>query len=124
MSEMRNRRRADRVSVKVVAKIFVQMIGSSSRYEYETDNISLSGLLLRSAKKEVQFNMQSILEVWLYPSDDIKIFFFAKYVRKADDHSFALKITDIDDKNRLAYDKFFYAEVGRAKKEAEAGESS
>lgn len=101
------RRTSKRLNVKLKAKILVQMFGSGSRYEYVTENISLTGLLLKSQAKPVQYNEGTLLEVWLYPNEVDEIYFFAKFVRKADDYTFALKITDISEENQLLLRKCY-----------------
>ena len=99
----RNRRKSPRISAKIQAEVMVQLLGSQTKHEYRTANISTSGMLLTtlSGRKPI-FNSQSILEVWLH-CDSQEVFCIAKFVRKQDETKFAIKITDIDDRNFELY---------------------
>ncbi len=103
----RDSRVKPRYKIQVEAKIRAQLIGSSSKFEFVTENISESGLLvthppgLRHA-----FNDKTILEVWLRTSPEQEVFFFAKYVRVASENSFAIRIIDIDPENLEIFQDF------------------
>lgn len=92
----RERRRSFRIRIEVKTKIVVQLFGASSQYEFETVNMSESGMLLRSTKNKIHFNKQSILEVWITPQDSDRIFFIAKFIRSAPPNMFAIQVTEID----------------------------
>jgi hypothetical protein len=144
-SKIRDKRTKPRFKIQVHARIKAQLIGSSSKFPFVTENISESGVLLThpdkynnneglaspknakvntsgadvnrkndassqsSAKAKHAFNQHSILEVWLYNDRNEEIFFFAKYVRKADENSFAIRIIDIDSTNAKKYQEFLEA---------------
>jgi hypothetical protein len=132
-AKIRDKRVKPRFKIQVHARIKAQLIGSSSKFPFVTLNISESGVLLTEASAYTEdditpalpvdrnkkapsataprhaFNTHSILEVWLYNDRNEEIFFFAKYVRKADDHSFAIRIIDIDATNARKYQEFIEA---------------
>ena len=94
----RERRRAPRIKVRMRAKVLVQLFGSQTKYQFETIDISESGLLLESSEKKVFYNKSSILEIWLV-HDKREVYFTSKYIRKVNDQSFAVQISDIDPNN-------------------------
>ncbi len=99
-----------RFKIQVHAHIKAQLIGSSSKYPFITDNISESGLLVNHPPgSRHAFNKDSILEVWVTNEHGDEIFFFAKYVRKASNNSFAIKIIDVDGANSKKYQDFIAA---------------
>ncbi len=103
----RDKRTKPRIKVEVHAQIKAQLIGSATKYPFVTENISESGLLITHAPGfKPAFNKHSILEVWVQNDQGEEIFFFAKYVRKASDHSFGVKIIDIDGVNSKKYSDF------------------
>ena len=103
----KDRRFKARFQAKVKLRLIAQLIGNNQRYQYHTENISASGLLIHhEGKKSSTFNSHSILEVWLEIAEETHVFFLAKYVRKASQHSFAIKIVDIDKKNEEMYRSF------------------
>lgn len=129
-SKIRDKRVKPRFKIQVHARIKAQLIGSSSKFPFVTENISESGVLLThpnryidsevktglkedntfiSAKSKHSFNQSSILEVWLYNDRNEEIYFFAKFVRKADENSFAIRIIDIDSANAKKYQEFLEA---------------
>lgn len=105
----RDTRIKPRFKIQVQAKIRAQLIGSSSKFDFMTENISESGLLVNhAAAVNPGFNQHTILEVWIKTDDGIEIFFFAKYVRKATDTSFAITVIDIDPENNELMQDFIY----------------
>ncbi|HYX35872.1 MAG: PilZ domain-containing protein [Pseudobdellovibrionaceae bacterium] len=115
ISKTRDKRVKPRFKIQVHARIKAQLIGSSSKFPFVTENISESGLLVNHEPgSRHAFNKHSILEVWVSNDADEQIFFFAKYVRKASDTSFAIKIIDIDGMNSKKYQDFIDAHRGDA----------
>ncbi len=103
----KDKRIKPRFKIQVRAKITAQLIGSASRFEFVTENISESGLLVNhNPGSRHSFNSHSILEVWVVTDHHEEVYFFAKYVRKASDTSFAIKIIDIDPHNSVLYQAF------------------
>ncbi len=102
----KDQRAKPRFKIAVHAHIKAQLIGSFNKYPFITENISESGLLVNHpVNMRPGFNVQTILEVWLLDDNGNEIFFFAKYVRKASESSFAIKVIDIDLNNaKLYYD--------------------
>ena len=106
----RDKRVKPRFKIEVHAKIKAQLIGSSNRYAFITENISESGLLVTYPEgSRHSFNSHSILEVWVANDRNEPIYFFAKFVRKAGDLAFAIKIIDIDSINAKKYQEFIDA---------------
>jgi hypothetical protein len=106
-AKMRDKRVKPRFKIQVHARIKAQLIGSSSKFPFVTENISESGLLVtHEPMSRHAFNKHSILEVWVNNEQGEEIYFFAKYVRKASDTSFAIKIIDIDSANSRKYQDF------------------
>ena len=104
---IRDQRVKPRFKIAVHARIKAQLIGSFHKLLFITENISESGLLVNHAVgARPGFNPQTILEVWLFDEAQNEIFFFAKYVRRASDTSFAMKIIDIDTANAKLYHDF------------------
>ena len=90
-----------RFKVLLKAEVFAQLLGSSARYEFLSESISASGLVVRHAPGlQHAFNSHSILEVWLKVNPEQSIYFLAKYIRKASEDSFAMQIVDLDRKNQ------------------------
>jgi len=109
-AKSRDKRVKPRFKIEVHARIKAQLIGSSSKYPFVTENISESGLLVHhEVLSRHAFNKHSILEVWVSNDSGEEIYFFAKYVRKASDTSFAIKIIDIDGTNSKKYQDFIDA---------------
>lgn len=109
-AKTRDQRVKPRFNIQVHARIKAQLIGSSSKYPFITENMSESGLLVQhESVPRPSFNTHSILEVWLSTDTGEEIYFFAKYVRKASDTSFAIRIIDIDDPNSTKYQDFIDA---------------
>ena|GEM_PF-2604396 len=109
-AKIRDKRVKPRFKIEVHAHIKAQLIGSSSKYPFITENISESGLLVNHPPgSRHAFNKHSILEVWVTNDQGDEIYFFAKYVRKANDHSFAIKIIDVDGANSKKYQDFIDA---------------
>ncbi len=109
-SKIRDKRVKPRFKIQVHARIKAQLIGSSSKFPFVTENISESGLLVHhEPMSRHAFNKHSILEVWVSNDQGEEIYFFAKYVRKANDTSFAIKIIDIDGVNSKKYQDFIDA---------------
>lgn len=103
----RDKRTKPRIKVQIHAKIKAQLIGSANKYPFITENISESGLLVTHVSHfRHSFNSHSILEVWVQNDREEEIFFFAKYVRKASETSFAIRIIDIDPTNVKKYQEF------------------
>jgi c-di-GMP-binding flagellar brake protein YcgR len=104
----RNRRVKPRIKTQVEARIVVQLFGGSKKYEFQTRDISETGLLLSlTGNQKMVFNTSSLLEVWLYPDGHNAIYFLAKFVRFAEDNkSIGVRISDIDEKNRTSYYTF------------------
>ncbi len=110
LAKTRDKRVKPRFKIEVHARIKAQLIGSSSKYPFITENISESGLLVNHpAGSRHSFNKHSILEIWVLNDRDEEIYFFAKYVRKAGDKAFAVKIIDIDAANSKKYQEFIEA---------------
>lgn len=108
----RDMRVKPRYKIQVEAKIRAQLIGSSSKFEFVTENISESGLLVSHPPgMRHAFNDKTILEVWLRTSPEQEIFFFAKYVRGASESSFAIRIIDIDPENLEFFQDFISAHM-------------
>jgi hypothetical protein len=106
-SKIRDKRVKPRFKIQVHAHIKAQLIGSSSKFPFVTENISESGLLVNHGPASRHaFNKHSILEVWVSNDSGEEIYFFAKYVRRASDTSFAIKIIDIDSANSKKYQDF------------------
>ena len=106
----RDQRVKPRFKIMVHARIKAQLIGSATLLIFVTENISESGLLVNHAEgTRPPFNTQTILEVWLQDADQKEIFFFAKYVRRATETSFAIKIIDIDTANAELYHAFVHS---------------
>ncbi len=81
--------------------VTAQLLGSSAKYEFRSESISASGLLVRHVPGlQHAFNSHSILEVWMQTSPEQSIYFLAKYIRKASEDSFAMQIVDLDRKNQ------------------------
>ncbi len=105
--QARDKRVKPRFKIQVAARIRAQLIGSSNAYEFVTENISESGLLVRQPPDHRHnFNEQTILEVWVRTEVGKEIFFFAKYVRQAGDAAFAMRIIDIDPENLELFQDF------------------
>lgn len=98
-------KRAPRYNINTKIKISAQLIGSRQRHDFITENISESGLLIRSQGSKLTFNQQSIIEAWVYPegAEDDPIFFICKFARKNDDLSIGIRITSIDEHNTERY---------------------
>lgn len=109
--QKKERRVKPRFKITVKAQIKAQLIGSDSKYEFVTKDISESGMLIQGKFKTI-FNKQSILEVWLMPDNCDEIFFYAKFVRDADKNCIGIKIIDIDKKNYLRYHEFIQKYAG------------
>ncbi len=89
-----------RLKIQVKARVVAQLIGSSVKHEFMSDNISSAGLLLQHDPSVPHaFNHHSILEVWIDDDHSQSIYFLAKYIRKASENSFAIRIVDVDSKN-------------------------
>ncbi|WP_141733607.1 PilZ domain-containing protein [Oligoflexus tunisiensis] len=109
-AKTRDKRVKPRFKIQVHARIKAQLIGSSHKFPFVTENISESGLLVtHDPVSRHAFNKHSILEVWVNNELGEEIYFFAKYVRKASDTSFAIKIIDIDGANSKKYQDFIDA---------------
>ncbi len=108
----RDTRIKPRFKIQVQAKIRAQLIGSDSRFDFLTENISESGLLVtHQPNVKHGFNNHTILEVWVKTELNEEIFFFAKFVRKATDTSFAITISDIDAANGELFQDFIYRHI-------------
>ena len=89
-----------RFKIPIRARVIAQLIGSSVKFEFVSDNISSAGLLLQhDPVSQHSFNPHSILEVWIDDDADNQIYFLAKYIRKASENTFAIRIVDVDSKN-------------------------
>lgn len=105
----RDTRIKPRFKIAVQARIRAQLIGSSSKFDFVTENISESGLLVTHPTNfNPGFNNHTILEVWIKTDKGEEVFFFAKYVRKASESSFAINIIDIDPANNEILQEFIY----------------
>ena len=114
-AKTRDKRVKPRFKIQVHARIKAQLIGSSSKFPFVTENISESGLLVNHEPvSRHAFNKHSILEVWVSNDAGEEIYFFAKYVRKASESSFAIKIIDIDGANSKKYQDFIDAHRSEA----------
>ena len=108
----RDTRIKPRFKIRVQAKIRAQLIGSDSRFDFVTENISESGLLVtHPANVKHGFNPHTILEVWIRNERNEEIFFFAKFVRRATDTSFAITISDIDAVNGEMFQDFIFRHI-------------
>lgn len=94
----KERRLKPRFRINLNVKIKAQLIGSQFKYEFITEDLSETGLLIRHVGKgRVAFNDLSIIEAWLIPPDAESIFFYAKFVRfQFDEQCMAIRIIDID----------------------------
>ncbi|NRA67889.1 MAG: PilZ domain-containing protein [Pseudobacteriovorax sp.] len=94
----RDRRLKPRYKISIHVRIEAQLIGSPMKYDFISEDISESGLLIRhTGRHKVSFNKFSIIEVWLYPPESPPIFFFAKYIRFIPETQLlAIRISDID----------------------------
>ena len=107
----KERRLKPRFKIRIHLKIQAQLIGSNYRYQFESEDLSETGLLIRyTGVDRVTFNELSIIETWLYPPDIEPIFFYAKFVRyQADDQCLAIRIIDIDAEEFRRYQDFIIA---------------
>jgi len=107
---IRDKRVKPRFKIQVRTRIKAQLIGSSTKFTFVTENISESGLLVNhEPSSRHAFNKHSILEVWVRDDAGDEIYFFAKYVRKDSETSFAIRIIDIDGINSKKYQDFIDA---------------
>lgn len=94
----RERRVKPRFKISIKVRIEASLIGSRHRYDFISEDISESGLLIRhTGRDRVGFNELSIIESWLYPPGRDPIFFYAKFVRFSQETQYlAIRIIDIE----------------------------
>ncbi len=104
----RDRRLKPRFKISIRVKIEASLIGSRHRYDFISEDISESGLLIRhTGRDKVGFNELSIIEVWLHPPEREAIFFYAKFVRFSPETQFlAIRIIDIEREEFEKYREF------------------
>ncbi|SMF76766.1 PilZ domain-containing protein [Pseudobacteriovorax antillogorgiicola] len=107
----KERRLKPRFKISLHVRIEAQLIGSHYKYDFITEDLSETGLLIRhTGKGRVSFNELSIIEVWLYPPKLDPLFFYAKFVRfQKDDQCMAIRIIDIEPEAFRTYHDFIMA---------------
>lgn len=84
----------------------VSLFGCSSKYHFKVIDLSESGLLLSCVGNVFTFNQHSILELVLYPHQDVPIYLSAKFIRRVDAKLMAVKVIDMATETRDRYRDF------------------
>ena len=82
MSEQVEKRRVKRVHLDKPLRVVIGSIGSTTRYDLLTYNVSVNGFFLNFERPgRFPFTSSSILEVWLEIDSDTTVFFNGKVAR-------------------------------------------
>lgn len=112
----KDNRKVRRVILDQPLKVVICSIGAHIRYELLTKNLSHSGFFLDfESPARFPFTSSSIMEIWVEIEDDTPLFFNGKLARIVHKNEMendqagpgiAIKIVQIDDKNKALLHKF------------------
>jgi len=104
----KNRRTYPRYRVRLKTRVQVRSIGSLTRYEFDTENVSNGGIFVRGKEGAYPFRPETILEIWLTLGSDEeedKVFFNGKIMHNYNG-GFGIKVIQISDKDAARLAKY------------------
>jgi hypothetical protein len=106
-AEGRERRKHERIRVRLETKVVARSLGSAVSYDFVTHDVSGGGVFIRGANKEYPFKDQTLLEIWLMlrPEPQVAIDFLGKIAHTAGG-GFGIRIVQIEEKDQATLDKF------------------
>ena len=99
------RRKFPRYRVAIETTVAARSIGDATEYGFVTSNISTGGIHIKGDKNDYPFTAQTILEVWLTLSPEVKIFFNGK-IMHTNLGGYGIKIVQIEDQDQAKLDDF------------------